>query len=90
MRTVIAMLLIDWRLTALSLAMLPFFMYLTFRVGKVRRAISTDDATWLRGRARALSMAIGHLPYYQHINPVMADNARYTIREVLADYWSSG
>jgi aminoglycoside phosphotransferase (APT) family kinase protein len=55
-----------------------------------RRAISTDDATWLRGRARALSMAIGHLPYYQHINPVMADNARYTIREVLADYWSSG
>jgi aminoglycoside phosphotransferase (APT) family kinase protein len=51
-----------------------------------RRAIGTDDATWLRGRARALSMALGHLHYYAHTNPVMADNARYTIREVLADY----
>ena len=27
---------IDWRLTLLSLGMLPFFMYLTYRVGKVR------------------------------------------------------
>ncbi len=40
--TVVAMLLIDWRLTALSLGMLPFFMYLTFRVGKVRREVSTE------------------------------------------------
>jgi ATP-binding cassette, subfamily B, bacterial len=40
--TVVAMLLLDWRLTALSLAMLPFFMYLTYRVGKVRREISTE------------------------------------------------
>ena len=39
--TTIAMLLIDWRLTALSLGVLPFFMYLTYRVGKVRRSIST-------------------------------------------------
>ena len=28
--TVIAMLLIDWRLTALSLGLLPFFLYLTY------------------------------------------------------------
>jgi ATP-binding cassette subfamily B protein len=40
--TIIAMIVIDWRLTALSLGVLPFFMYLTFRVGKVRRAISTE------------------------------------------------
>ena len=40
--TVAAMLLLDWRLTALSLSMLPFFMYLTYRVGKVRRRISTQ------------------------------------------------
>ena len=40
--TVVAMLLIDWRLTALSLGMLPFFLYLTYRVGKVRRSISTE------------------------------------------------
>jgi ATP-binding cassette subfamily B protein len=40
--TIVAMLLIDWRLTLLSLGMLPFFMYLTFRVGKVRREVSTE------------------------------------------------
>jgi aminoglycoside phosphotransferase (APT) family kinase protein len=51
-----------------------------------RRAIGVDDATWLRGRARALSMALGHLHYYNDTNPVMAANARYTICEVLADY----
>src|SRR4029079_1892865 len=37
--TIIAMVIIDWRLTLLSLGMLPFFMYLTFRVGKVNREV---------------------------------------------------
>jgi ATP-binding cassette, subfamily B, bacterial len=37
--TIIVMFLIDWRLTLLSLGLLPFFMYLTFRVGKVNRAV---------------------------------------------------
>jgi aminoglycoside phosphotransferase (APT) family kinase protein len=55
-----------------------------------RRATGADDATWLRGRARALSMALGHLGYYSDTNPVMADNARYTISEVLADYRGMG
>ena len=36
------MILLDWRLTALSLGLLPFFMYLTYRVGKVRRDVSTE------------------------------------------------
>ena len=40
--TIIAMLLFDWRLTALSLGMLPFFLFLTFRVGKVRREVSSE------------------------------------------------
>jgi ATP-binding cassette subfamily B protein len=40
--TVIAMLFIDWRLTALSLAMLPIFAFVANRVGKVRRAVSTE------------------------------------------------
>ncbi|MGZ3588721.1 MAG: ABC transporter ATP-binding protein [Candidatus Limnocylindrales bacterium] len=40
--TIIAMILIDWRLTLLSLGTLPFFMYLTYRVGKVRRSVSTE------------------------------------------------
>jgi aminoglycoside phosphotransferase (APT) family kinase protein len=54
-----------------------------------RRAVDADDATWFRGRARALSMALGHLDYYKDSNQVMAANARYTIREVLADYYAA-
>ncbi len=38
--TVIAMLVLDWRLTVLSLGMLPVFAYITYRVGKVRRVVS--------------------------------------------------
>jgi ATP-binding cassette subfamily B protein len=40
--TIIAMVIIDWRLTALSLGLTPFFMYLTFRVGKIRREVSGE------------------------------------------------
>ncbi|MCC6618728.1 MAG: ABC transporter ATP-binding protein [Chloroflexi bacterium] len=39
--TVIAMTILDWRLTALSLGLLPVFAYITYRVGKVRREVST-------------------------------------------------
>jgi ATP-binding cassette subfamily B protein len=40
--TIVAMFLIDWRLTVLSLGLLPFFMYLTYRVGRVRREVSGE------------------------------------------------
>ena len=40
--TVVAMVIIDWRLTLLSVGMLPFFLYLTQRVGRVRREVSTE------------------------------------------------
>lgn len=40
--TLLAMVVLDWRLTAVSLTILPFFLYLTFRVGKVRRQASKD------------------------------------------------
>jgi ATP-binding cassette subfamily B protein len=40
--TVVAMFIIDWRLTLLSLGMLPFFLYLTQRVGRVRREVSGE------------------------------------------------
>jgi ATP-binding cassette subfamily B protein len=40
--TIIAMLLLSWQLTLLSLAITPFFMYLTYRVGKVRREVSKE------------------------------------------------
>jgi ATP-binding cassette, subfamily B, bacterial len=39
--TIIAMTILDWRLTLLSLGMLPVFAYITYRVGKVRRQVST-------------------------------------------------
>ncbi|MBW3612959.1 MAG: ABC transporter ATP-binding protein/permease [Chloroflexi bacterium] len=39
--TVIAMWILDWRLTVLSLGLLPIFAYITYRVGKVRRQVST-------------------------------------------------
>jgi ATP-binding cassette subfamily B protein len=39
--TVIAMAILDWRLTLLSLGLLPVFAYITYRVGKVRREVST-------------------------------------------------
>ena len=40
--TTIAMFLLDWRLALLSLALTPFFLYLTYRVGKVRREVSSE------------------------------------------------
>ncbi len=40
--TIITMLFISWQLTVLSLVVLPFFMWLTYRVGKIRRSISTE------------------------------------------------
>ncbi|MBA2489407.1 MAG: ABC transporter ATP-binding protein [Chloroflexi bacterium] len=40
--SIAAMALLDWRLTILSLGVAPFFLYLTHRVGKVRRRISGE------------------------------------------------
>ncbi|MFJ5948357.1 aminoglycoside phosphotransferase family protein [Streptomyces noursei] len=48
-----------------------------------RAALGVDDATWIRGRGRALSQALIALPYYRRTNPAMAHNARYVIRTVL-------
>ncbi|HEX4466079.1 MAG TPA: ABC transporter ATP-binding protein [Solirubrobacteraceae bacterium] len=39
--TVIAMVLLDWRLAAFSLVLLPFFVWLTRRVGEERRRIQS-------------------------------------------------
>jgi ATP-binding cassette subfamily B protein len=39
--TVVAMALLDWRLAIFSLALLPFFVWLTRRVGNERRRITT-------------------------------------------------
>ena len=50
-----------------------------------RDAAAVDDATWARGRGWALSTALIALPYYGETHPPRAANARFRIREVLAD-----
>ena len=40
--TIVAMFLLTGSSPCLSLGLLPFFMYLTYRVGKVRREVSTE------------------------------------------------
>lgn len=50
-----------------------------------RAALPVDDATWARGRGWALSIGLIALPYYLTTNPALANIARYTIAEVLAE-----
>src|SRR5205823_633778 len=40
--TVIAMVVLSWQLTLLALGVVPVFVFLTWRVGRVRRRISTQ------------------------------------------------
>jgi aminoglycoside phosphotransferase (APT) family kinase protein len=51
-----------------------------------RSELGVDDATWIRGRGWALWTGLVALPYYRETNPALADNARYRIGQVLADY----
>ncbi|HEX9122714.1 MAG TPA: ABC transporter ATP-binding protein [Actinomycetota bacterium] len=39
--SIVAMLIISWQLTALSLCMTPLFMWLTYKVGKARQRVAT-------------------------------------------------
>ena len=45
--TLVAMSLLSWQLTLLSLALTPFFVWLTGRVGRTRRALSAQTQTAL-------------------------------------------
>jgi aminoglycoside phosphotransferase (APT) family kinase protein len=49
-----------------------------------RAALDVDDATWLRGRGRVLSQALGYLRDYRDTHPALANYARHAIGEVLA------
>lgn len=48
-----------------------------------RGLMQVDDATWLRERGWALSIALIALPYYQHTNPAFARTARHTLHQIL-------
>lgn len=47
-----------------------------------RAALDVDDATWLRGRGRALPQALGYLRHYRNTNLALAYYARHVIGEV--------
>ncbi|RMI46555.1 aminoglycoside phosphotransferase family protein [Actinomadura harenae] len=57
--------------------------------GIFREALGVDDASWLRGRGWALSMALLGLPYYRETNPSFAAMCRRTIDAVLTATSSS-
>ncbi|WP_432423200.1 aminoglycoside phosphotransferase family protein [Streptomyces pseudovenezuelae] len=50
-----------------------------------RTAVGADDAEWARGRGWALSVSLIQLPYYRDTNPVLAENSRHVLAEVLAE-----
>ena len=50
-----------------------------------RKLLEIDDATWARGRGWALSQAMIALPYYRQSYPVIVQQARRWLAEVLAD-----
>jgi aminoglycoside phosphotransferase (APT) family kinase protein len=65
--------------------MLISWNYLSPRARRrFRQIVAVDDATWLRGQAWALSVAIIQLPYYYHSNLTLRDNALFTINAVLS------
>lgn len=52
--TIVAMIVLDWRLAAFSLALLPFFVWLTRRVGQERKRITST----MQGRMADLSSLV--------------------------------
>jgi ATP-binding cassette subfamily B protein len=77
--TVIAMLFIDWRLTALSLAMLPVFAFIANRVGKVRREASTETQKSLADMTAATeeTLSVSGILLSKTFGQQAASNARF-------------
>ncbi|GAB3144488.1 aminoglycoside phosphotransferase family protein [Amycolatopsis stemonae] len=77
---------LDWATAGLgdpAIDLIPAWNLLTADTRDAfRDAVAPDDATWARGRGRALSMAVIQLPYYRHTNPVISANARYVLTEL--------
>ncbi|WP_290055862.1 aminoglycoside phosphotransferase family protein [Amycolatopsis solani] len=77
---------LDWETAGLgdpACDLIPAWNLLTAATRPLfRSAVGADEATWARGRGRALSMALIQLPYYRHTNPVISANARYVLTEL--------
>jgi aminoglycoside phosphotransferase (APT) family kinase protein len=50
-----------------------------------RAAVGVDDATWDRGRAWALSIALLQVPYYRRSNPPLAAVGLRMVEQLVAD-----
>ena len=85
--TLIAMFLLSWQLTVLSLFMLPLFLWLTYRVGKARREVAASTQRTLADISAIteetlsvsgilLSKAFGRQRH--HIGRFQAENERLT------------
>ncbi|MEX1173631.1 MAG: ABC transporter ATP-binding protein, partial [Chloroflexota bacterium] len=97
--TIVAMWLIDWRLTLLSLGVTPFFLYLTYRVGKVRREVSSEtqksmaEMTALTEETLSVSGILLSKTFGQQAASVRrfrginADLARLQIRQAMVGRW---
>ena len=53
-----------------------------------RAEVDVDEATWIRGRAWAISVAVIALPYYIETNPLLVAISRHSIEEAVADFLS--
>jgi ATP-binding cassette subfamily B protein len=56
--TVVAMVVLDWRLTSVSLALLPLFVWISRRVGRERRRITTDRQRHLAAVSAAVTESL--------------------------------
>jgi ATP-binding cassette subfamily B protein len=56
--TIVAMVLLDWRLAAISLVFVPPFVWLTRRVGQVRRRITTERQSRLADLSSLVSESL--------------------------------
>ena len=52
---------------------------------RFRAELGSDDATWARGRAWALSIGLVALAYYRDTNPSLAGISRHQVEQVLTD-----
>ncbi|MHB8694138.1 MAG: ABC transporter ATP-binding protein [Solirubrobacteraceae bacterium] len=55
---IVAMCILDWRLAVISLALVPLFVWLTRRVGKVRRKITTEQQKRLADMSALVSESL--------------------------------
>ena len=51
-----------------------------------RSELGVDEATWIRGRAWAISVAVIALPHYIETNPLLVAISRHSIEEAVADF----